>query len=69
MDLFDTLSANKDKAEDITVLIGPEGDFSIDEVKMAINKGYVPVSLGKSRLRTETAALYAAMTAQLVNRK
>ena len=69
MDLFDTLSANKDKAEDITVLIGPEGDFSIDEVKMAINKGYVPVSLGKSRLRTETAALYAAMTAQLVTRK
>lgn len=69
VDLFDTLSANKDKAEDITVLIGPEGDFSIDEVKMAINKGYVPVSLGKSRLRTETAALYAAMTAQLVNRK
>ena len=69
MDLFDSLSANKDKAEDITVLIGPEGDFSIDEVKMAINKGYVPVSLGKSRLRTETAALYAAMTAQLVNRK
>ena len=69
MDLFDTLSANKDKAEDITVLIGPEGDFSIDEVKMAIDKGYVPVSLGKSRLRTETAALYAAMTAQLVNRK
>ena len=42
-----------------TVLIGPEGDFSIDEVKLAMQHGYQSVSLGKSRLRTETAALVA----------
>lgn len=41
------------------VLIGPEGDFSIDEVRMAVAAGFRPISLGKSRLRTETAALAA----------
>ena len=45
---------------DATILIGPEGDFSPEEVKMAIEAGYKPVSLGNSRLRTETAALTAA---------
>lgn len=44
---------------DALVLIGPEGDFSIDEVKRAEAAGFVSVSLGKSRLRTETAALVA----------
>lgn len=43
----------------ITVLVGPEGDFSRDEVKQAVEEGYEPVSLGRSRLRTETAALVA----------
>ena len=43
------------------VLVGPEGDFSIDEVKLAISLGYQSVSLGSSRLRTETAGLMAAM--------
>lgn len=42
------------------VLIGPEGDFSPGEVTMAQNAGFVPVSLGQSRLRTETAAMVAA---------
>lgn len=69
VDLFDTMSNEHKEGEDVTVLIGPEGDFSIDEVKLAISNGYVPVSLGKSRLRTETAALYAAMAAQLTCRK
>ena len=69
VDLFDSLQKNKAEAENITILIGPEGDFSIDEVKLAISKGFIPVSLGKSRLRTETAALYAAMAAQLTCRK
>ena len=41
--------------EDALVLIGPEGDFSEEEVKKAIERGFVPISLGKSRLRTETA--------------
>lgn len=55
--------------EDVTILVGPEGDFSTDEVNMAISNGYIPVSLGTSRLRTETAALSAVMMAQLALRK
>lgn len=47
--------------EDALVLIGPEGDFSEEEVKKAIDKGFQPISLGKSRLRTETAALIASV--------
>lgn len=53
--------------EDITVLVGPEGDFSIDEVRKAIKKGFVPVTLGKSRLRTETACLVAVNIMNLFN--
>ena len=41
------------------MLIGPEGDFSPDEVAMAREAGFVPVTLGESRLRTETAGLMA----------
>jgi len=44
---------------DALVLIGPEGDFSSSEIEMALKAGYRPVSLGPSRLRTETAALVA----------
>lgn len=51
---------------DITVLIGPEGDFSPQEVQEAIRVGCVPVSLGSARLRTETAALYAVATASVL---
>ncbi|MBR5726977.1 MAG: 16S rRNA (uracil(1498)-N(3))-methyltransferase [Muribaculaceae bacterium] len=43
--------------EDVTVLIGPEGDFSPEEVQAAVAAGFVPVSLGESRLRTETAGM------------
>ena len=50
-----------------TVLIGPEGDFSIDEVRLALEHGYRGVSLGRSRLRTETAALVAVHMMQLIN--
>lgn len=53
--------------EDVTVLIGPEGDFSPEEVKMAMEAGYRPVSLGNSRLRTETAGLVACHTFNLKN--
>ena len=52
-----------------TILIGPEGDFSPEEIDMALHCGYVPVSLGPSRLRTETAALYAACAFNLINDK
>jgi 16S rRNA (uracil1498-N3)-methyltransferase len=50
---------------DAVVLVGPEGDFSIDEVRRAVAAGYRSVHLGKSRLRTETAGLSAVMMMQL----
>ena len=53
--------------KDAIVLIGPEGDFSEEEVEKAINNGFIPVSLGRSRLRTETAALVACHTLNLLN--
>jgi 16S rRNA (uracil1498-N3)-methyltransferase len=43
------------------ILIGPEGDFTQDEIESALSKKFIPVSLGHTRLRTETAALYAAV--------
>lgn len=49
-----------DASNQITVMIGPEGDFSKDEAEMALAAGFIPVHLGQSRLRTETAALTAA---------
>lgn len=45
--------------ENATIFIGPEGDFTENEVKLALSKGCQPVSLGTNRLRTETAALFA----------
>ena len=51
----------------VRVLIGPEGDFSDDEIRHALQAGYAPVSLGNARLRTETAALAAVHTVHLVN--
>lgn len=53
--------------EDVTVMIGPEGDFSESEVALAVEAGFEPVSLGNSRLRTETAALVACVSANLPN--
>ena len=53
--------------KDAVVLIGPEGDFSPDEVQMAQDNGFVTVSLGNSRLRTETAAVVACHTVSLLN--
>ena len=47
---------------DTMIIIGPEGDFSPEEVAMALDAGFVPVSLGESRLRTETAAMFAVAT-------
>lgn len=61
--LFDELK--KASGDEFLVLIGPEGDFSIDEVRMAVDAGFISVDLGKSRLRTETAALSAVMMMQL----
>ena len=53
--------------EDALVLIGPEGDFSEEEVRKATENGFIPISLGKSRLRTETAALVACHILNLQN--
>ena len=52
-------------ATDITIFIGPEGDFSPEEARLAVEHGYIPVHLGASRLRTETAAVLAATAVYL----
>ena len=52
---------------DAMILIGPEGDFSGEEIQMAQEKGCFAISLGKERLRTETAALMACATINLIN--
>jgi len=52
---------------DVLILIGPEGDFSGDEIIQAKMLGFVPIKLGKSRLRTETAGLVACHTINLIN--
>ena len=48
------------EGRDVVVMIGPEGDFSQEEAQMALEAGFIPVHLGTSRLRTETAAVTAA---------
>ena len=63
--LFDELRQSA-APEELTVMIGPEGDFSLDEVQDAIAAGYQSVHLGTSRLRTETAGLSAVMMMRLV---
>lgn len=65
-DFYEAVTARR--GEDITVLVGPEGDFSIDEVREAIAHGYRSVSLGKSRLRTETAGLMAVAMSNIASR-
>ena len=53
--------------KDVLILIGPEGDFSPEEIQLALQYGFQPISLGKSRLRTETAAIYACSTINVIN--
>lgn len=55
------------KAEDTLVFIGPEGDYTRDEIRYLTEKGVIPVSLGNRRLRTETAAIYAATIFNAIN--
>lgn len=64
----DSSASQESGAADITVLVGPEGDFSIDEVRLALENGYESVSLGTSRLRTETAGLVAVHMAHIARR-
>lgn len=53
--------------KDVVILIGPEGDFSVNEVELAHQNGYWPISLGKNRLRTETAGVVACNTVAIMN--
>jgi 16S rRNA (uracil1498-N3)-methyltransferase len=57
------------KPKNCPILIGPEGDFSPDEIEMARASGYAPITLGVNRLRTETAGLVACMHAVLLGQK
>jgi 16S rRNA (uracil1498-N3)-methyltransferase len=55
------------KGEDAIILIGPEGDFSDDEIKSACRERYKPIHLGSSRLRTETAGIAACHSIYFLN--
>ena len=62
------LSALTNEGEDCLVLIGPEGDFTESEISLALKKGFKAVTLGNTRLRTETAALAACFEINYLNR-
>ena len=55
------------KGADTLILIGPEGDFSEEEINFALQNGFKPISLGKQRLRTETAAVVATVIVSTIN--
>ena len=62
-----SFSKEIEKDKPVTILIGPEGDFSTKEIKLALENNFIPVTLGTTRLRTETAALVACHTILLKN--
>ncbi len=62
-----TKDDSKEKKKKITLLIGPEGDFSTKEIEIALQNKYVPVTLGESRLRTETAGIVATQSIAFFN--
>jgi 16S rRNA (uracil1498-N3)-methyltransferase len=63
----DELQKIYQKGQNAVILIGPEGDFSPDEITLAKKEDFIPISLGKSRLRTETAGIVACHTILLMN--
>jgi 16S rRNA (uracil1498-N3)-methyltransferase len=63
----DELQRIYQKGQNALILIGPEGDFSSDEIDLAKKEEFIPISLGKSRLRTETAGIVACHTILLMN--
>ena len=65
-EILETPGQTGGDVKDITILIGPEGDFSPEEAKLALEHGYIPVHLGPSRLRTETAAVTAVESVYLI---
>ncbi len=62
-----TLKSQLIKEKDVMVLIGPEGDFSTNEIALSLHNNFIAVSLGNSRLRTETAGIVAAHSVAFVN--
>ena len=62
-----SLKTELQQNKDITILIGPEGDFSVKEIEMALQQNFIPVTLGNTRLRTETAAIEACHSVAFVN--
>ncbi len=62
-----SISAVCSKGENAIILIGPEGDFSEDEINLAVTSGFIPVHLGRSRLRTETAGVAACHSIYFIN--
>lgn len=56
-----------DKGRNVVICIGPEGDFTQQEAEQAVDRGFVPVSLGQSRLRLETAGMVACHTINMLN--
>lgn len=55
--------------ENALIMVGPEGDFSKEEIKMALDNGFIPISFGMSRLRTETAGMYACAAIHAINQR
>jgi 16S rRNA (uracil1498-N3)-methyltransferase len=62
------LAKDFEPKDNYLILIGPEGDFSPDEIELALQSGFVPITLGESRLRTETAALQACFEINYLNK-
>ena len=56
----------KNQSTNQLILIGPEGDFTTEEIQLALENNYIPVALGNTRLRTETAGMVAATLMKLV---
>lgn len=65
---FQATLADTNADDELIVLVGPEGDFSVQEVQQAMDAGFQGITLGKSRLRTETAGLFAVTLAHLSKR-
>lgn len=62
-----TLKNQLDAKSDVCILIGPEGDFSLSEISLALENQFVPITLGNSILRTETAGIVAAQSVAFIN--
>jgi len=62
-----SLKTQLQSKQDVTILIGPEGDFSVKEIETALQRNFIPLTLGNTRLRTETAAIVACHSVAFVN--